>query len=361
VASLVKKRIRGHTYYYAREAQRVDGKPKIVWQKYLGRAQDIIDALSGPAAAAAPQPQRALVSDFAAVAALYDLARRLRLGELIDRHVPKRGGGPSVGTYLLVAALNRCVAPCSKARIGAWFERTVLPRLLGVTPRQLTSQRFWDNMDRVSSAAIVAIERDLTAHLVREFELDLRRVLFDATNFFTFVDTFNARNTLAQRGKSKEGRAALRIVGLALLVSADFHVPLLHRTYPGNQADAPTFASLTEELVARYRQLTDGAEHVTLVFDKGNNSRPNLDAVAESSYHFIGSLVPTQHPQLLAIPLARLRSLAADGLPQVRSYRTRQKVFGRERTVLVTYNENLFVAQSQTLLREIARRQGWLR
>lgn len=362
MASLVKKRIRGHAYYYARESQRIDGKPKIVWQKYLGRAQDIIDAMTGPAAApAAPQPQTALVADFAAVSALYDLAHRLRLVELIDRHVPKRGRGPSVGTYLLVAALNRCVAPCSKAQIGAWFEHTVLPRLLSLAPRQLTSQRFWDNMDRVSSAAIVAIERDLTAHLVREFDLDLRRVLFDGTNFFTFLDTFNARNTLAQRGKSKEGRAALRIVGLALLVSADFHVPLLHRTYPGNQTDAPTFASLTEELVARYRELSDGTEHVTLVFDKGNNSQANLEAVAESPYHVIGSLVPTQHPELLAIPLGRLRSLAAAGLPQVRSYRTRQKVFGRERTVLVTYNENLFVAQSQTLLREIAKRQGWLR
>jgi len=362
MASLVKKRIRGHTYYYAREAQRIDGKPKIVWQKYLGRAQDIIHAMTEASdAALAPQPQSALVRDFAAVSALYDLARRLRLVELIDRHVPKRGRGPSVGTYLLVAALNRCVAPCSKAQIGAWFEGTVLQRLVPLAARQLNSQRFWENMHRVSREALVAIERDLTAHLVREFDLDLRRVLFDGTNFFTFVDTFNTRNTLAQRGKSKEGRAALRIVGLALLVSADFHVPLLHRTYPGNQSDAPTFASLTEELVARYRQLRDGAEHVTLIFDKGNNSRDNLDAVAASPYHFIGSLVPTQHPELLAIPLARLRSLAAAGLPQVRSYRTRRKVFGHERTVLVTYNENLFVTQSQTLLREIAKRQAWLR
>jgi len=362
MASLVKKRIRGHTYYYARESQRIDGKPKVVWQRYLGRAQDIIDAMTGASAgAAAPQPQAAVLRDFAAVSALYDLARRLRLVELIDRHVPKRGRGPSVGTYLLVAALNRCVAPCSKAQIGAWFEGTVLQRLLPLEARQLRSQRFWENMDRVSGEARRAIERDLTAHLVREFDLDLRRVLFDATNFFTFVDTFNARNTLAQRGKSKEGRATLRIVGLALLVSADFHVPLLHRTYPGNQADAPTFASLTEELVARYRQLCTGAEHVTLIFDKGNNSRKNLEAVAQGPYHFIGSLVPTQHPDLLAIPRARLRSLAAAGLPQVRSYRTRRKVFGCERTVLVTYDENLFVAQAQTLLREIAKRQGWLR
>jgi transposase len=312
-------------------------------------------------AAAPPAPQQAFVCDFAALAALVDLARRLRLVETIDQHVPKRGRGPSVGSYLLVAALNRCVAPCSKAGIAEWFEATALQRLLGLEARQLTSQRFWDNMDRISRENLVAIERDLAAQLVREFDLDLQRVLFDATNFFTFIDTFNTRNTLAQRGKSKEGRAALRIVGLALLVSADFHVPLLHRTYPGNRPDAPTFAGLTHELVARYRQITDGAEHVTLIFDKGNNSKDNLEAVEDSPYHFVGSLVPTQHPELLAIPARRFHSLADDDLPSVRAYRTRRKVFGVKRTVLVTYNEHLFVAQSQTLLREIAKRQQRLR
>jgi transposase len=310
--------------------------------------------------AAALQPEEAVVTEFGAVVALYDLARRLRLVEHVDQHVPKRGPGPSVGTYLLVAVINRCVDPQSKAGIGAWFQKTALRRLVDIEARQLTSQRYWDNMDRISHEAIVAIERDLTAHLLREFDLDVRRVLFDATNFFTFIDTFNDRSSLAQRGKSKEGRAALRIVGLALLVTADFHVPLLHRTYPGNQADASTFASLTSELVARYRELTKGAEHVTLIFDKGNNSHDNLEAVEASPYHFIGSLVPTQHTELLEIPADRFHSLADDGLPGVTAYRTRKKVFGVERTVVVTFNDKLFVAQTQTLLREIAKRQRWL-
>jgi transposase len=362
MASLIKKVIRGKPYYYARECRRVDGKPKIVWQKYLGRPQDIIDAVTGPAASGAPaQPREADVSDFGAVAALYDLATRLRIVEFIDRHVPKKGGGPTVGTYLLVAAINRCVAPCSKASIAEWFSGTALRRLMDVEARQLTSQRFWDNMDRVSSDTIVAIERDLVAHMVREFDIDLQRVLFDATNFFTFIDTFNKRSTLAQRGKSKEGRAALRIVGLALLVSADFHVPLMHRTYAGNQSDPPTFGSLIEEIVARYRLVTDGLEQVTIVFDKGNNSQDNLDAVEGSPYHFVGSLVPTQHQDLLKVPLKHFKSLEDDGLPGVLAYRTTKKVFGQARTVVVTDNENLFVAQSKTLLREIAKRQSLLR
>lgn len=362
MASLTKKTIRGKPYYYARECKRVNGRPKIVWQKYLGRPEDIIAAMiQSPAAAPIPQPKEAIVTEFGAVVALYDLAQRLSLVEHIDRHVPKAGSGPTVGAYLLTAVLNRCVAPCSKASLGSWFRNTALRRLMDIEARQLSSQRFWDNMDRVSRQAIEAIERDVTVQVVREFQIDIRRVLFDATNFFTFIDTFNKRSTLAQRGKSKEGRKALRIVGLALLVSADFHVPLLHRTYPGNQPDAPTFASLTSELLARYRDITNGTEHVTIVFDKGNNSEDNLKAVAAGPYHFVGSLVPTQHPDLLRIPARRFRSLADEGLAGVTAYRTRKTVFGASRTVLVTYNENLFIAQAQTLLREIAKRQQRLR
>jgi len=359
MVSIIKKTIRGKLYYYARECRRVDGKPKIVWQKYLGKAEDIVAAVGQPQ----PLPiASTVVTEFGAVAALFDLARRVRLVEHIDRHVPPGRGpaGPSVGTYLLVATLNRIVEPRSKAKIARWFEGTVLRRLLDFRPEQLTSQRFWDQMDRVSASAIVAIERDLTVHLVEEFALDIRQVLFDATNFFTFIDTFNDRCQLAQRGHSKEGRAALRIVGLALLVTADFHIPLCHHTYPGNQTDSPTFASLTNELIKRHELLSTAVEEITLIFDKGNNSLANLQAVDASPYHFIGSLVPSQHPDLLAVALQWFSSLAAEGLPGVSVYRCKKEVFGKTRTIVVTYNERLFVAQSRTLLREVAKRQRLL-
>lgn len=360
MASITSKRVGRGLYYYMRECKRVNGKPKVVWQKYLGRADDILAAVVGSREAQAairPVQGEAMVTEFGAVAALYDLCVRLDIGGTIDRLVPKRGDGPSVGTYMLVSTINRCVQPCSKARIGEWFEGTILRRLVPVRRQQLTSQRFWDNMDRVSPEAIAAIEAEIAQRAVVQFGLDLSRVLFDATNFFTFIDTFNDRSTLAQRGKGKEGRTSLRIVGVALLVTADFHVPLLHQTYPGNQTDSPTFASLTDSIIERCRRLVAETEHVTLVFDKGNNSQDNLEALAGTAYHFIGSLVPTQHAELLAVPRSRFRSLAEDGLPGVSAYRTRKSVFGRDRTVLVTYNENLFVAQSKTLLREIGKRQ----
>ncbi len=104
----------------------------------------------------------------------------MQLVEHIDRHVPKRGSGPSVGTYLLAAVLNRCLAPGSKASLARWFDSTALGRLLPLRSSQLTSQRFWDQMHRVPVSAIPAIERDIVTAMTREFGLDLRQVLFDA-------------------------------------------------------------------------------------------------------------------------------------------------------------------------------------
>jgi transposase len=360
MASIHKKRLRGHLYYYARECKRVEGKPKIVWQKYLGRLEDIVACVEKcrrPTDLPQPLPGGE-VTELGASAALYDLSRRLGLAAVIDAHVPKRGRGPSVGAYLEIGVINRCVAPGSKAAIAAWFDTTVLRRLCPVQSRQLSSQRFWDNMHRVSDTAIAAIEEDLARRLVAEFHLDVSNLLFDGTNFFTFIDSFNDKPELAQRGKSKEGRASLRVVGVALLVTADFHVPLLHHTYPGNQPDSKTFRALADSMTTRCRQLLEGVERITVVFDKGNNSQDNLDRVEDSPYHFVGSLVPTQHPDMLALPRDRFHSLAPEGLAGVSAYRTRKTVFGVERTVLVTYNESLFVAQSRTLLREIAKRQA---
>ena len=121
--------------------------------------------------------------------------------------------------------------------------------------------------------------------------------------------------------------------------------------------DAPTLAGLTDELVQRHALLASQVQDITLVFDKGNNSRDNLHALDQSPYHFIGALVPSQHPELLAIPAEQFHALDHEGLLGVRAHRTGKEVFGKQRTVVVSYNPKLFVAPSRTLLREIAKRQ----
>jgi transposase len=210
-------------------------------------------------------------------------------------------------------------------------------------------------MDRVGPEQVVAVERDLAAHVAQHYALRLDCLFYDATNFFTFIDSFNARSTLAQRGKSKEGRSSLRVLGLALLVCGPEQVPLFHHLYPGNHNDPTSFRSTIEELTRRLSLLREVAQQVTLVFDKGNNTTDTLTALHDR-HHVVGSLVPTHHKDLLEVPREQMRRLDRDRFEHdVRSYRTRKTVFGREYTVLVTWNERLFTAQRRTLEREVAK------
>jgi hypothetical protein len=133
MASIQPRRRGKHTYYVIVESRRINGKPRPVVVKYLGSAATV--ALRLEQAQKAQTPVRADVLDFGAVAALWDLASRLDLVATIDRQVPKRDQGISVGRYLTLAAVNRCVATTSKARFADWYRRTVLTRLCPVARR----------------------------------------------------------------------------------------------------------------------------------------------------------------------------------------------------------------------------------
>lgn len=357
--SLTAKVIDGHTYYYARYCQRVQGKPKIVRQVYLGKIEDLIAAAEG--ASQPPQPQETVVAAFGDVAALWQTAERLELLPLLDSTLPaKRDQGLSCGQYLLLAAINRAVAPTSKLQFADWYRQTVLTRLLPADPAWLSSQNFWNHMDRVTADHIAAFEQEMSRRLIERLQLDLRGLVYDGTNFFTYINTRTPAE-LPQRGHNKQKRGDLRQVSLGLLVSTDFHIPLLHWVYAGNVADSVEFRSVSAELAAHYRELAQSCEHITLVFDKGNNSEDAFDTLAASPFHFVGSLVPSQHADLLAVPRRRFRALSDPRLDGVEVYRTEKKVFGRPHTVVVTFNQNLLDGQMQGLTANLNKARTKLR
>jgi transposase len=236
----------------------------------------------------------------------------------------------------------------------------VLTRLVPADPAWLSSQNFWNHMDLVSADHIAAFEQQMSRRLIEHLQLDLRALVYDGTNFFTYINTRTPAE-LPQRGHNKQKRGDLRQVSLGLLVSTDFHIPLLHWVYAGNVVDSVEFRSVTEELASHYRELAQTCEHITLVFDKGNNSQEALDTLTTSPFHFVGSLVPSQHTDLLAIPRRRFRALTDPRLDEVEVHRTAKKVFGRSHTVVITFNQNLFDGQMQGLTASLHKARRKLR
>ena len=287
---LISKTIKGKSYYYAVESKRVNGKPRNVNQIYLGSIEKLI---ANKKQAESPEPPKEVaVYDFGVVATCFHFAEELDLVNLIDSIIPKRNQGVSVGQYLLIAAISRAVEPISKRACWNWYQQTCLPRLMNdrFGKHDLSSQRFWDHMDRVPIESIPEIENVLSQRVLELCDLDLRLLIYDTTNYYTFIDSFNDRNQIAQRGKNKQKRADLRQINLALAVTRDFHIPLFHKLYEGGQVDVSSFSRVVDELVERYELLEKYCEDITLVYDKGNNSKDNQQKVDASKFHFVGSL-----------------------------------------------------------------------
>jgi transposase len=87
--------------------------------------------------------------------------------------------------------------------------------------------------------------------VVKREQIDLSSLLYDGTNFYTFIDTFNVRCEIAKRGKNKQGRSNLRQVSYALFCCSDGHLPLFYDVYEGNRNDARQFPQRGYPLLSR--------------------------------------------------------------------------------------------------------------
>src|SRR5665647_271755 len=219
MASIVGKRQGNQTYYYLVESARVDGKPRIVSQQYLGSAVEVMAKLAGSSAG---EPVRTQHKSFGDVAAVWSVLERLDVAGVIDAVVSRRSdAAASVGTYIALATANRLVAPCSKLAFADWWATTAGPRRVKLSDAALDHRRFWKAMDRLDESDLRAIETELGRRVVSEFGLDLSGLVLDMTNFATYIDSTNNRAPIAQRGKTKQKRTDLRLVGLALVVTRD--------------------------------------------------------------------------------------------------------------------------------------------
>jgi transposase len=356
--SIVGKRQGNQTYYYLVESARVEGKPRIVSQQYLGSAEEVMAKLAGQAGGS---PVRSQHKKFGDLAAVWSVLQRLDVAGVIDAVAPRRtDAAASVGTYMALATANRIVDPCSKLAFADWWATTAGPRWVKLPDAALDHRRFWDAMDVLSQADLDAIETELGRRMVTEFGLDLSGLVLDMTNFATFIDSGNDRAPIAARGKAKQKRTDLRLVGLALIVTRDGGVPIVSHPYPGDRPDVTQFPTVVEQLMARYRQLVDQVETLTLVYDAGQNSTDNHTVVEDSQIGFVGSLPPSDHPDLLALPKTRYRHVDPDRFPGLTYVDTTVTALGVTRRAVLTHSQTLHDKQSRGFTQTIGKAIGQL-
>ena len=354
MSSLIDKRKKGRLYTYWVRSARVNGQPRIVEQVYLGPKERVLEQIKTAytrGKTPGPSPLRRLEHrEFGASALLWHWSEQLGLAEIVDRHVPpveaKRRTPLSVGQYLVIAALNRAIQGCSKrALFERWYQGSVLSRLWPASAGQLTSQRFWDHMDQVSAEHIEAIQHDLLARVQARFSLGEQTLLYDTTNYFSFIDSFNQRSELAQRGHNKQKRHDLRQVSLALFEDEATELPLYHQCYEGRRPDVSHFQEAWTGMVRAWTQgLGRQPQQLTLVFDRGNPSKQNLETL-EGQMHYVGALPLGWVPDLMEVELERYEKLALAGSKQVKAYRYQRQLWGKERTLLLVFSPTLYRKQ----------------
>jgi transposase len=345
MSSIVGKRRGKHTYYYLVESARVDGKPRIVSQEYLGTAEEVMAKLAGTSSA---EPVRSQHKQFGDLAAVWSVLQRLNVVEVIDEVAPRyTNAGASVGTYIALATANRVVAPCSKLAFADWWATTAGPRWVKTPAGSLDHRRFWDAMDCLDTEALRQIETELGRRMLTEFGLDLSGLVLDMTNFATYIDTGNEKAPIAQRGKAKQKRTDLRLVGLALVVTRDGGIPVVSHAYPGDRPDVSQFGVVIEELVTRYQQVCESVESLTVVYDAGQNSADNHRIVEQAGLGFVGSLPPSDYPGLLAVPRKDYVGVDEDRYPGVTCVDTEVSALGVTRRAVLTHSPTLHAAQSR--------------
>jgi len=346
----------GRPYLYVREIARVDGKPKVVSQIYLGSPDKVAAMAKGPL----QDDLHLKVEQFGALWLAQLMDQDIDLAGIVDSVIPRRSTetGPSLGEYFVYCVWNRMIDAVSKRQLADWYGRTAIQHIRPVDLTQLSSERYWQKWDRVGEEELEQISRRFFTRLWQVEQPDADCLLFDTTNYYTFMSGATDSD-LARRGHNKEGRHQLRQIGLGLLVARDSRLPLFYRAYPGNLHDSRLFAAVMEEMFAVVSGLAATKQRLTVVVDKGMNSEENfLWLDQHPQMHFVTTYAPHHVEELMTVPLDRFspveigrnRRLADGGQSQeqMQAWRTTAELWGRERAVVVTYNPP--TARKQTLV-----------
>jgi len=360
--SLVAKRKGNKLYYYVVESARVEGKPRIVHQAYLGTAEKLAEMVRDRTA---PVPLAASMREFGLPAALWSAAQQTGVWDVLLSLWPAPRSGPSPAHYVLLAALHRICEPGPKTEVAEWYRQSILAALWGFAPERFTSQAFWDAFEQILPEAEqdLPVEQDPLEQaqlrllaLWKEKQLVSRRLLaYDTTNFYTYIASSNTRNHLAQRGHNKQGRHNLRQVGLSYVLDGDNGLSLCHHVYPGNVADVEEFSTALARITRMLDENQIARETVTLVLDKGSAALASTVALEEAGLGWISALPWNQAPAELRSRAVEELAVCSSAQPGVRAASEKILVHGREYVCVVKYSASFAGEQLHSLTSSLSR------
>jgi transposase len=351
MATIRKQKVKKYTYWQIVESKRINGKPRPVVLMHLGTAEQLMYRLKE-----GPLKKTVSSRSHGAVFLFWQIIQELDLVNIFNSHfLPQVRDDITVGESLLLAAIHRAIHPGSKRTFASWAKSTTLPELAVFDADKIDSQHFWDQMDSVTDAQLENVETALTEKMIEKSLFSAKLLFYDLTNFFTYIDSTNSRAKLAQRGRNKQKRNDLRQFGLSQIVTKEFLIPVFSEIYEGNRADRELFVPTLTKLRTKLSELHLDVEEITVVFDKGSNSKDNFAELDDSEIPYVASLTPSYHEDLLEIPRSEYRMVNVNR-QGILCYRTRKAVWGKERTIVMYLSNKLREGQLRGLKQALTKK-----
>jgi len=281
--SFIRKIKKGEKTYLAEvESRRVGGKVVQRFIRYVGKQADGRTVLSTSLSDA----EVAEVKLYGPLLVLHQLATEIDL----DSHL-----GPYAGEILSMVYAH-CLDYKSVNHMQGWFARTDLSLLLGL--EQLTESRLLSGMDFLEQADPEPLQRGIFKSVQDRYPLKNSGVIYDVTNTYLY----GKHCPLGQLGHDKEGVQGRPLIQIGLGVTQEEGIPLFHKTFDGNIADARTLQDLITTF--RHYHLQSG----TIIYDRGITSGKNVADIQALEWNTIGGIPLTPPVQKFWRPLLRKQS-----------------------------------------------------
>lgn len=245
----------------------------------------------------APKPTANLA--YLDVAVLHELWNSWQLNSFFERLLPDSSAEVHPSLAFESLAIHRCLAARSKLHATRWFERTALPELLGVHPRQFHNTRLHRDLEQLEALGPALM--DELPKLYRERDGDFVVLFADVTDAWFVGDG----PSMSSKGKTKEGMVRQKIA-IALMCNESGY-PMRWATLEGSKADSTVLSQLLDDARGKPWLLS-----APVVFDRAMGKTAHIVRLIESDVRFLTALTTPEFGSYAAsLPYQRFVSLPA--------------------------------------------------
>src|SRR3989304_4158992 len=216
------------------------------------------------------------------LALFWKIAEEFEIQKSISKAIGRDDKDTSMA--ILILAINQLIGRKSLTKIGEWISETPIPRWTKIDTNKLNKDYFLSALDKVSSQN-ENMKSSYSYTIQNNITNAWRKIIGnEPEKDFFYQDITRIRwngnqSILAENGYGAQiGRPP---VGFGLVVSKDSYMPVMGYPVRGSSPDKTTVGETIDNL-SRWK-----TKNITLVWDRGFVSKPNIDYARKENFHVL--------------------------------------------------------------------------